>query len=145
MNKNINKKDSRLYLPTLADLIDQLAIDQIKEVLKPENKNSYAREIKKIGHDIDILIEEKQLKLSARLIRIIITLAQLNLHIWHHKDKMQHDQKHYSDLLKFAHQLNGLRNQMKNLILEETGYKEPSVRKTNFNTDGLDGWEISIK
>ena len=141
----MNKKNNRLYLPTLADLIDQLAIDQIKEVLRPENKDSYAREMKKIGHDVDILIEEKQLKLSARLIRIIITLAQLNLHIWHHKDKMQHDQKHYSELLKFAHQLNGLRNQMKNLILEETGCKEPSTKKTNFNTDGLDGWEISIE
>jgi len=140
----MNEKNDRLYLPTLADLIDQLAIDQIKEVLKPENKKSYAGEMKKISHDIDVLIEEKQLKLSARMIRIIIALAQLNLHIWHHKDKMQQDQERYSDLLKFAHQLNGLRNQMKNLILEETGYKEPSAKKTNFNTDGLDGWEISI-
>lgn len=142
---NKSQKANLLYLPTFADLIDQLTIDQIKEVLKPENKDSYAGEMKKIAHDIDMLIEEKQLKLSARMIRIIIALAQLNLHIWNRKDKMQQDSEHYSDLLKLSHQLNGLRNQMKNLILEEAGYKEASARKTNFNTDGLEDWKISIE
>ncbi len=139
------RRKERRYLLPLAELIDRLTIDQIKEVLIPENKESCAEEMKKLAHDIDLIIEERELKLSARLIRIIIMLSQMNLHIWYNKDKMQKDPEHYSELLKFAHQLNGIRNQMKNLLLEETGDKEKSAVRTNFDTDGLEGWDISIE
>jgi len=141
----IMKRKERRYLLPLAELIDRLTIGQIKEVLIPENKESYAQEMKKLAHDIDLIIEERDLKLSARLIRIIIILSQMNLHIWHNKDKMQKDPERYSELLKFAHQLNGIRNQMKNLLLEETRDKEKSAIRTNFNIDGLEGWDISIE
>lgn len=133
----------RKYLPTLADLIDVLAIDQIKEI-KLENKHSYALEMKKISHDINVLIAQKQIKLSARLIRMIIVIAQINLFIWNNKDKMQEDPSRYNDLLKLAHQLNGIRNRMKNKISEEVGDKEPSKKRTNVETDDLKGWDISI-
>lgn len=139
-----DKTINRLYLPTLADLIDRLTIAQIKEVLLPEKRESYAEEMRRLGHDIDLIIEEKGIKLSARLIRIIIVIAQINLHIWFKKDRMQADSDHYLDLLKLSHQLNGIRNQMKNLILEECGDKQPSARHTNVSTDGLEGWDISI-
>ncbi len=141
----IMRSKERQYLLPLAELIDRLTIDQIKEVLIPENKESYAQEMKILAHDLDLIIEERELKLSARLIRIITILSQMNLHIWYNKDKMQKDPKHYSELLKFAHQLNGIRNQMKNLLLEETGDKEKSAIRTNFNIDGLEGWDISIE
>ena len=108
------------------------------------NKDNFAQEMEKLEHDIDTIIEEKNLKLSARLIRIIIVISQMNLHIWYNKDRMQSDQEHYSELLKLSHQLNGIRNQMKNLLLEETGDKENNTIRTNFNTDGL-GWCVSIK
>lgn len=134
----------RQYLPPLAELIDHLTVNQIKEVLIPRHKSSFAQEMEKLAYDIDLIIEEKQLKLSSRLIRIIIALAQLNLHIWHNKDKMQEDKEHYMELLKLSHQLNGLRNQMKNLLLAEAQDKEKSAQRTNFNTDGLEGWNISI-
>ncbi len=134
----------RLYLPPLTELIDSLTINQIKEVMLPQNRESFTREMEKITHDIDLIIEERGLKLSARLIRIVIAMAQMNLHIWHNKDEMQRDPEKYTELLKLAHQLNGVRNQMKNLLLEEVGDKEKSARKTNYNTDGLEGWEISI-
>ncbi|NQU78861.1 NAD-dependent epimerase/dehydratase family protein [Candidatus Woesearchaeota archaeon] len=140
----LTSKERQFLLP-LAELIDRLTIGQIKEVLIPENKKSYAQEMQKLAHDIDLMIEEGELKLSARLIRIIIVLSQMNLHIWYNKDKMQNDQDHYLELLKFAHQLNGIRNQMKNLLLEETGDKEKSAIRTNFNTDNLKGWDISIE
>jgi hypothetical protein len=68
----------------------------------------------------------------------------MNLHIWHNKDLMQTDETRYNDLLKFAHQLNGIRNQMKNILMEETGDREKSAQRSNFNTDGLEGWEISL-
>ena len=135
----------RQYLPPCAELIDSLTINQIKEVMIPQNKESFAREMEKIAHDVDLIIEERGLKLSARLIRIIIAIAQMNLHIWHNKDKMKNDSEKYTELLKLSHQLNGIRNQMKNMLLEEIGDKEKSARRTNYNTDGLEGWDISIR
>lgn len=134
----------RQYLPPFAELIDSLTINQIKEVLLPEQKESFAGEMKKISHDIDLIVEERDIKLSARMIRIIIAIAQMNVHIWYNKDRMQNEPDKYMDLLKLAHQLNGVRNRMKNVLLEESGDREKSARKTNYNTDGLKGWEISI-
>lgn len=134
----------RKYLPTLADLVDALSIDQIKEI-KLENKQSYALEMKKISHDIDMLISQKQIKLSARLIRMIIAIAQLNLFIWNNKDKMQEDPSRYNELLKLAHQLNGIRNRIKNLLLQLSNEVEPSKKRTNIETDDLKGWDISVE
>ena len=136
--------ENRLYLPTLAELIDRLTVDQIKEVLIAKNKASYAEEMKCIEHDIDQIIQEKNIQLSAHLLRYVIILAQFNLHIWYNKDKMREDPEHYAELLTMAHQLNGIRNQMKNLIIEESGDRQPSARHTNVNTDGLQGWDVSV-
>lgn len=136
--------NERQYMLPFAELIDRLTVDQIKEVLLSEDKQSYAQEMAKLAHDVDMIIEEKGLKLSSRLIRIIIALSQMNLHIWHNKELMQNDPEQYMDLLKLSHQLNGIRNRMKNLLIEEAGDREKSAIRTNFNTDGLEGWEISI-
>lgn len=142
--KKTKTKTERKYLPTLADLVDTLSIDQIKEI-KLKNKQSYALEMKKISHDIDVLVSQKQIKLSGRLIRIIIAIAQVNVFIWNNKDKMQENPEQYNDLLKLAHQLNGVRNRMKNFLLEISDDVEPSRKRTNVETDGLLGWEISIE
>lgn len=142
--KKIKTNKEREYLPTLADLIDALSVNQIKEI-KLENKQSYALLMKKISRDIDTLISQKQIKLSARLIRMIIVIAQINLFIWNNKDKMQEDPKHYNDLLKLAHQLNGIRNRIKNLLLELSDEVEPSNKRTNVETDDLKGWKISVE
>jgi hypothetical protein len=139
----MKNKDRKFVLP-FAELVDRLSIDQIKEVLLPEHKNDFAREMGDITHDIDLLVEERGLKLNSRLVRIFIALAQLNLHIWQNKDRMQKDPQRYDELLKFSHQLNGVRNQLKNMLLEETGDKTKSCERSNFNTDGLQGWTISI-
>lgn len=142
--KNLKTDIKREFLPTLADLIDTLSIDQIKEI-KFKNKQSYAKEINMISNDINLLIQEKDVKLSAKMIRLVIVIAQTNLSIWENKDKMKQNPKDYDELLKLAHQLNGVRNRMKNILLEESGEKELSKRKTNTDTDDLRGWEISIK
>ena len=135
----------RQFLPAVAELIDRLTVDQIKEVLLPEIQPEVSEEMQKICSDIDLLIEERNLQLSARIIRIIIALAQMNVHIWKLKDYMQENPEKYDESLKLAHQLNGIRNQMKNILLEEVGDKEKSAERTNYNTDGLKGWSISIK
>jgi hypothetical protein len=141
----INKE--REFLLPLAELIDRLTIDQIKEVLLPKHKESFAQEIEKVTHDIDIIIDEKGLQLSSRLLRIVIVIAQMNLHIWYNKDQMEKnpdDHETYMYLLKLSHHLNGIKNRMKNLLLEETGDREKSLERTNFNIDGLQGWDISL-
>lgn len=144
MKKTKNIK--RDYLPTLADLIDALTINQIKEIKFPDKKSSYAQEIKKICHDIDLIINEKKVRTSSTLIRTIIIIAQINLYIWENKDMMQKENpENYLKLLKLAHQLNGIRNTMKNKISEIVGDKDPSKKRTNIETDDLKGWDIGFE
>jgi hypothetical protein len=136
--------DERQFLTPFAELVDRLTVDQIKEVLIQPGKESFAEEMKRISHDIDLIVKQRQIPLSARLLRIVVALAQMNLHIWYLKDRMQEDEAHYDELLKKAHQLNGIRNRMKNLLLEEAGEREKAAERSNFNTDGLEGWNVSI-
>ena len=138
------KEKKRLFLPAGADLIDRLTIDQIKETLLPNMNEAVTEEMDKICHDIDNMIEERGIKLTARTIRIIIALSQMNLHIWHMKDRMQEFPEQYNDLLKLAHQLNGIRNQMKNLLLEEFCDADKAAQRTNSSTDGLKNWKVNI-
>ena len=134
---------SRLYLPTIADLVDTMSIDQIKMIKIKKHRGSYREEIERISHDINLMIaEKKNVKLNARLIRIFSTIALINLFIWNLKDEMQKDDGKYDQFLKLAHQLNGIRNQMKNLLLVEFGDKEPSLRRTNVDTEDLKGWDF---
>jgi hypothetical protein len=139
----MNSKE-RKYMVPLAELVDRLAVDQIKEVLLNEGKASYAAEMGILQHDIDILISERGIPLTAKLLRIIVALSQLNLHIWLLKDRMQVESDKYDELLKLAHQLNGIRNRMKNLLLEEAGDREKSAQRSNVGTDGLSGWDVSV-
>ena len=52
----------RRYLPTLSELIDRLSIAQLKEVFITEHKGEYAQEIRDILHDIDLTLEEDDVK-----------------------------------------------------------------------------------
>ena len=133
----------RKFVLPAAGLIDRLAVDQIKEMLFDDNK-SITEEIDKLSHDIDMLIQDKKIVLNSRLLRVLMVLSQINVHIWYIKDKMQDDEQRYDELLKLAHQINGVRNRMKNILLEEFGDKEKSLVRSNFDTDGLKGWEPSI-
>lgn len=141
---NTQETKQRAYTPPLAELIDRMTVNQIKEVLLPEQGGDIASEMDKLSHDIDLIVTEQGLELNARTIRIIIVLAQMNLHIWQNKDQMNEKPDQYMELLKLAHQLNGIRNQMKNLLLEEAGDKDKSAVRSNFNTDGLEGWRVSL-
>ena len=140
--------EERHFLPPLAELIDRLSVDQIKELAFRGGKETIRNEMKRIEHDIDLLIKEKNIKMDATLIRVIIALAQLNLHIWNNKDTMEAligDQTRYLALLKLSHQLNGIRNQLKNHLLVVGGDKDAASERSNFKTDGLEGWDISLK
>lgn len=139
-SKEIKTAD-RAFVPSLSELIDYMSISQIKAVLMPKHQEDFNKEIKLLLHDVDKIIQEKDIKIDARLIRAVIIISQMNMHIWYNKDKMQENldnEKEYLRLLKLAHQLNGFRNSMKNSILEYEGISDKSKQKSNFETDRLD-------
>jgi len=134
----MNKK--RQYLPSMTELIDRLSIDAIKMVLQKDQKNVQL-EIHKLLHDIDLLIEEKDLILSSRTMYSFIILGQINLHIWKAKSQLEGATgKQYDTSLKFAHQLNGLRNRVKNFLLVLLQDTEEKTQWTNDSVDGLNDW-----
>lgn len=134
----------RQCLVPFSELLDKLTITQIKEILVPEQRASFSEEIRRLTHDINLISEGKVVKVTARFIRLIIVLAQINLHIWHTKEIMMENPDRFEECMKLAHQLNGIRNQTKNLLMEEAGPKESTGKRTNINTDNLVGWNFSI-
>ena len=144
MEKSDQNQNERHFLPSFAELIDRLTVDQIKEVLLTDRSEEMSKEIQDICKDIDVMINQKQVVLSSRFIRIVVILAQMNVHIWNNKDKMKAEPEKYDEHLKLAHQLNGLRNQMKNLLLEDSEERDKSSERTNYDTDGLEGWNFSL-
>ena len=140
--KNSNK--SRQFLPPLSEIIDRMTVTQIKLNLIDSGKADFESELKRLSNDIDIILGEKDIPASSELIYAIVMLSQLNLHIWQNKDEMQlnlENESIYLSLLKRAHQLNGLRNQIKNQILLLEGIQDASQIRSNFETDGLD-WTV---
>ena len=109
----------RKYLPTLAELVDRLSIVQLKEVFITEHKEEYAQEIKDIVHDIDLILEDEDVKLSGKDVRAIVVLSQMNLHIWHNETKYRAGEGDGN--LGLTHGLNGIRNTAKNMIQENVG------------------------
>ena len=132
-------ENKRQYELPLGELIERLTIVQLRELLL--NSNKYEKEIGALEHDIDIILKEKNVIPNARIIRIIFLTAQLNTLIWVYKDKMQEGEENYHQFLKLSHQLNGLRNKMKNLLMEEIDNIDG--QHTNVNTDGLE-FHLSI-
>jgi len=128
----------RKYLPTLAELIDRLAISQLKENFLSEHKEEYAQEIKDILHDIDIMIQDS--KITADTIRAIVVLSQMNLHIWHNEAEARKGNNAGENLL-LTHGLNGIRNTAKNKIQEIVGGRKDY--KVDCVAAEFKDWEIS--
>ena len=110
----------RKYLPTLSELIDRLSIIQLKEVFISEHKAEYAKEIADILHDIQLILDDQDLKITADTIRAIVVLSQTNLHIWHNESNYRKGVKEGNNL-ELTHGLNGIRNTAKNKIQEIHG------------------------
>ena len=108
----------RKYLPTLAELIDRLSIIQLKEVFITEHKEEYAKEIKDIVYDIDLILKDENVKLSGKDVRAIIVLSQMNLHIWHNESEARTG-INAGEILLLTHGLKGIRNTSKNIIQEK--------------------------
>lgn len=130
----------RKYLPTLAELVDRLSISQLKEVFISEHKEEYSQEISDILHDIQLIIEEQDVVLTAETIRAIVVLAQMNLHIWHNESNVRSG-KEGPNALALTHGLNGIRNTAKNKIQEKVGGRKDY--KIDCLAADFKDWEIS--
>jgi hypothetical protein len=131
------------YKIPVADLIDKLTVDHIKQFKFKKFEGDLENNIKNILEDIEVVLKKKNILLDYKIIRPLIILSQINLHIWNLKDEMEKDHKNYENLLKLAHQLNGTRNKIKNELLKifkEDGF---SNQRSNFSTDGLEDWFVN--
>ena len=135
----IKMNKERRYLPTLSEKIDRLVIDQLKEFLIPEHKEEYAKEIQDILHDIDMDIEENNIKFDARTIRAIILVAIMNREIWLNESSVRNGTKEPSNLL-LTHALNAKRNKCKNIIQELVGGR---IDHKIDNVEGYPEWDPS--
>ena len=129
----------RKYLPTLAELVDRLSIAQLKEVFITEHKEEYAQEIKDIVHDIDLILNDENVRLSGKDVRAIIVLSQMNLHIWHNETKYRAGEGDGN--LGLTHCLNGIRNTAKNKIQENVGGRKDY--KIDCIAAEFKDWEVS--
>jgi len=134
----------RKFTLAFAELVDRLVIDQIKEVKLPRQRATVRQEMALLSSDLDQIAEERGLKLTARVITLGAALAQLNVQIWDLKDRMTAGDGDYNEQLVLAHKLNGVRNQIKNMMMAECGDTAPGAARTNFNTDGLEGMDLFV-
>ena len=130
----------RMYLHTLSELIDRLSIVQLKEVFITEHKEEYSDEIKLILNDIQIILDENKINMSAETFRAIVVLSQMNLHIWHNESNYRKGNKDGNDL-ELTHGLNGIRNTAKNKIQELQGGRKDY--KIDCLAAEFKDWEIS--
>lgn len=130
----------RKYLPTLSELIDRLSIVQLKEVFITDHKKEYADEINSIVHDIQMILDEQDGKVTADTIRAIVVLSQMNLHIWHNESNYRKGIKDGNNL-ELTHGLNGIRNVAKNRIQEIVGGRKDY--KIDCLAAEFKDWEIS--
>lgn len=120
----------RRYLPTLPELIDRLAITQLKAIFIPEHAEAYREEMALIMYDIDLILAE-QPKLDAEALRAILLLMLANRFIWENESKARQGGPEQDKLLKLTHSINGVRNTAKNIIASKTGGRK------DYKTDSL--------
>jgi hypothetical protein len=132
--------DQRRFLPTLSELIDRLSIVQLKEVKIPEHKNEYSQEIADIVHDIQLIMNQKDVVITAELLRAVIVCAQMNAHIWYNETNVRSGVAGPS-MLALTHGINGIRNTAKNKIQEVVGGRKDY--KIDCIAADFKDWEVS--
>jgi len=109
----------RKYLPTFSELVDRLTIVLLKSIFIPQNKSQYNQEIKDIKHDIDQIINDKNIKLNSDIIKSICIIMLANRYIWENESKCRSGESQDLSLLKLTHSINGVRNTAKNILAKE--------------------------
>ena len=142
-NKKVDNK-IRQWLPHFGELVDRLSIHQLKEVFIPEHKDKYSSEMMQIMNDIDLLIDQLDVKCSASLLRAVIVSAQINTHMWYNESNARAGRDQDLKLLQLTHGLNGIRNNTQNFILELIGQLDRRDYKTDCLAAEFKDWEISL-
>jgi hypothetical protein len=121
--------EQRKYLPEIGELLDRLSILQLKELLLKEHRAQFAEEIQLILNDINLILKEKEVNVTAETLRALIVLAQSNLHIWHSESEARKgDLKSSTNNLIFTHTENGVRVRARNRIQNAFGGRtDPKV------------------
>tara|TARA_B100001057_G_scaffold280983_1_gene281379 strand:- start:167 stop:394 length:228 start_codon:yes stop_codon:yes gene_type:complete len=71
-------------------------------------------------------------------------LSQVNLYIWFLREKISKQAKPDSKNIKLSHQINAVRNQLKNKLLQNLIKKKKFTNnKTNTNLEDLKDWELT--
>ena len=134
------RNEKRKWLPTLGELIDRLSIHQLKEVFIPDNRENYAKEMKDIISDINMILEKDKDKISGDFIRAIVVLSQMNAHIWYNESQVRKGEKG-TDNLMLTHGLNGIRNTAINKIMEVVGGRKDY--KIDCIAEEFKDWNVS--
>jgi hypothetical protein len=118
--------NKRKYFPTFAELVDRLAIVQLKAIFIPQCRENYLEEIKLIEHDIDLLFtgdgEELPISINASsAVRAILVIMLTNRYIWENESKAREGGDDQNNLLKLTHSINGVRNTAKNILSQSLG------------------------
>lgn len=110
--------EKRRYNYTFAELIDRLSIVRLKSIFISENKDAYEKEVEDILHDIDLLIDEKNISLKNKEVHAILMIMLSNRYIWENESKVrsQSIDSQQEKLLRLTHSINGVRNNAKNVI-----------------------------
>lgn len=139
---------TRVYLPTLPELIDRLCIVRLKSVFIPENKIEYEKEISLIQTDIDTILLEGNCRerMGAKAIHAMLVIMLSNRIIWEAESKARAGEDGDDKHLKFTHSINGLRNRAKNVLADIT--RERKDMKTDCLAANLPkefgNWEIDL-
>ena len=135
---------NRKWLPHFAELVDRLSIHQLKEIFIPEYKDKYSKEMEDIASDINLIIQENNIKMTGDLVRAIVVLSQINLHIWHNESSVRKGKSQDLSLLKLTHGLNGIRNNAQNYILHLINMDDRQDWKTDCLAEEFKDWKISL-
>ena len=112
----------RLYLPTFAELVDRLSIVQLKAIFIDGYKEVYEAERKLIEHDIDVLLAERDYRVTAFDIRALMVIMLANRWIWENEAAVRNGAADGN--LRGTHTINGVRNTAKNLLMQHFGGRQ---------------------
>jgi len=108
----------RKYLHTLGELIDRLAIVQLKEIYIPANKEAYRSERAAIMHDIEMTLPGL---CTAEFVHAVMVIMLTNHYIWVNEGDVRKGRPDGENRLRATHMVNGVRNAAKNAIARQTG------------------------
>jgi hypothetical protein len=124
--------ENRKYNFEISELIDRLSILVIKSVKDSENQKVYFDVIGDVLSDVEGDFNNDVL--TSKIIRLCISLVTINSFIYLMKEEMMIDEDKFTENTKKGHQLNGIRNKIKNEISKYFGEVE---HKTNTNEEGI--------